>query len=331
MWSRIVTFLQRFFAVSPKEARGMLVLVFLSALLLIFPFFLKHHLFVRSAAEVESERRFLDSLMQAWANSHLPARSGSESPKPAEVPAVLRPFDPNLASEDELAGLGIPVFLARRIVNYRQKGGVFRQKEDLRRIYDFPASLYQALEPYITLNEVDKGKGGRWESGNSPRDAPLYSPVVVPDAAGSAQTRESREPATAQLVPFDINKADTVLLKKLRGIGSGRARIIVNYRNALGGFYAQSQYDELFGMDSTALSQLHTYAQVLSPPDKIEINTITLEELLKHPYARKNRKYAEAIIRYRLQHGAYQSRDDLAKVIAVPASFITLLDPYLAY
>ena len=44
---------------------------------------------------------------------------------------------------------------------------------------------------------------------------------------------------------LDLNRADTAELKKIPGIGSGIARLIVNYRQRLGGFYQIEQLQEI--------------------------------------------------------------------------------------
>ena len=43
----------------------------------------------------------------------------------------------------------------------------------------------------------------------------------------------------------DLNKADTSILKRIPGIGSTLARMIVVYRQRLGGFYDVSQLQEV--------------------------------------------------------------------------------------
>ena len=44
---------------------------------------------------------------------------------------------------------------------------------------------------------------------------------------------------------LDLNRADTTELKKVPGIGSGIARLIVGYRQRLGGFYQIEQLKDI--------------------------------------------------------------------------------------
>lgn len=328
MWYRIIRFLQDYFSVSPGEARGLFGLLLLSAFFLAFPALLRGYLFNRPHPETVEERQFVDSLVRTLSvrrEYRRPAERQGDAPT-----AELKAFNPNTASAEELAALGIPGFLARRILNYRSKGGVFRKKEDLRRIYDFPDTLYARLEPYIVLAGAPEEKRSvaveRQETGSRPVKEETWKKVGREDAGSYAAAGER-----AVIVPFDINKADTSQLKRLKGIGPVRARTIVAYRKALGGFYTESQFPEIYGMDSVALSQLMLYARILTPPEKIRINEISLEDLLRHPYARKNRKLSGAVIRYRDQHGAFRSREDLEKVVPVTPGFLDPLMPYIAF
>ncbi len=324
MFYQVTRFLQDFFSVSPKEARGIAGLLTLSVVVLLFPVFLKHYLFQRTPEEIAEERVFLDSLVKAIAFGEKGKSAIELQGQPQAI--ALKEFDPNNATQAEMESLGIPRFLARRVTTFREKGGTFRKKEDLNRIYDFPSDLYRRLEPYIRI-----------EVASLPRDTGPAGRSVAGNGAGHAYSRpagerlQTHERFNQAIVPFDINKADTTLLKRLKGIGSARAKTIVNYRNSLGGFYSQSQYAEIYGLDSVSLSQLRQYARILSLPRKIAINTVSLDEFLMHPYARKHRRLSEAIIRYREQHGAYRSRSDLEKVITVTHGFLDLLAPYLSF
>jgi competence protein ComEA len=334
MWSRALTYLQNFFSVSPKEARGLSVLVFLSIVFLAFPFFLKRYLLVRPLPEVEAERRMIDSILQRVLSEReeMLAKSGQRSISTTGK-GTLHTFNPNSASEEELMGLGIPAFLVKRILKYREKGGQFRRREDLQRIYDFPEDLYLQLESFISLE--DKGIHSSPVKKEAAQHLPSKS-VAFEQKESPWRSKEgnaelgSQERSVIQ-VPFDINKADTTQLKRLKGIGSVRARTIVNYRDALGGFHSSAQFKEIFGLDSVSLLQLTAYAKVLSPPTKIILNQVSLQDFLKHPYARKNRKYAEAILRFREQNGPFQSREDLRKLVSVPDSYVDLLAAYLEY
>lgn len=67
-------------------------------------------------------------------------------------------FDPNTASLEDLERLGFSARQAQSIVNYREKGGRFRRKEDFRKSYVVADSVYERLEAYIDIPLLDINK-----------------------------------------------------------------------------------------------------------------------------------------------------------------------------
>jgi len=60
-------------------------------------------------------------------------------------------FNPNSVSEYELESLGLSSGQAKTLINFKQKGGKFYKKEDLKKIYSISDELYNKLEPYISI------------------------------------------------------------------------------------------------------------------------------------------------------------------------------------
>jgi len=235
-------------------------------------------------------------------------------------PTRLFSFDPNNATTEEFQELGIPEFLALRIEKYRQKGGKFRRKEDLRKIYDFPPVLFAQLELYISLpgDGQRPDNSGKGYAENSDREF-VSNPV-----------RETKNYTRPTPTAFDINTADTAQLASLRGIGSKLSARIVKFRDALGGFHSTDQYADIFGLDSLALLELRKYGRVQTAPKKININIATSEELNRHPYFR-NRKLNEVVVRYREQHGPYTSAESMKAVRILDDATLRKWGPYLSF
>lgn len=97
-------------------------------------------------------------------------------------------------------------------------------------------------------------------------------------------TRTSRKSEkTDEMV--EINSADTTTFKKLRGIGSGYARMIVNYRKKLGGFYSKEQLLEVYKFPIETYEKIKNQLSVdTTLIRKINVNTATVKELKQHPY-----------------------------------------------
>ena len=73
--------------------------------------------------DYSDEERTLDSLVALWEVEIDTAKSIAK--KEGVTLKRLFKFDPNTASQEQLAQLGFPLFLAKRVVTYRQKGGKF--------------------------------------------------------------------------------------------------------------------------------------------------------------------------------------------------------------
>ena len=133
-----------------------------------------------------------------------------------ESQILLFPFVPNKADSIELSSLGLPSYVVRNVLKYREKGGRFRTADSFGRIYGLSEKQFNALKPYIRIAQPDKPKKEKVDK-------------VVPDTTAERKVFKYPE---GTLV--DVNVADTAELKKIPGIGSGIAKAIVGYRNRLG-------------------------------------------------------------------------------------------------
>lgn len=326
MLSKFLFRIQDFFGISPKESRGALVLIVLSFMLIwtptvfkwwVLPFFQDDTVpftieQLDSTAALIPESKSSYNTDRNYSENEVPYTRDDEK---SIAPIRLFAFDPNTASPAQLQELGVPRFLAQRIQKYREKGGKFRRKEDLKKIYDFSPALYSRLEGYIVL-PGNGTENSRFE-GNPSENTPFPA-------------RETTSFARPTPAVFDINTADTVQLNALRGIGSKLSARIVKFRDALGGFYSAEQYSEIYGLDSLALSELRRYGRIQSTPRKIAINSATVQELNGHPYFR-NRKLNEVIVRYREQHGPFSSAESMKEIRILDEATLRKMVPYLVF
>lgn len=343
MRSRLTAFIRDYFGFSQRETRGFLVLLALVLLLLAAPFLYRWLAPAPKTDTSATDQRTLDSLValmqtedtrqEADRKSQYGNRYANNDDKTTSErfsePKLFN-FDPNTASVSQWQQLGLPRYMAERIDKYRSKGGQFRKKEDLLRIYDFPPDLYDQLEPYIQVKGETRGKGRGGEEGSSGNSFADNSAGYKPGDANPGANRYEKPAYVKPVIqPFDINTADTAQLIALKGIGSGRARQIVKFRDALGGFANTEQFAEIFNIDSLSLSELQQYARINTDVRKVSVNTATAEELDRSPYL--SRRQAEIIVRYREQHGAYANADALKPIRILDAKTIEKIAPYLAF
>ena len=240
----------------------------------------------------------------------------SRENKIAEVKTqqTLFNFNPNNLPEQQWKALGLSDKQIKIIKNYESKGGKFYKKEDVKKMYGISPSLYSSIEPYIQI----------------PPKAPR-------DSFAKSFTKFMRDtvkkipppPITAKPILVELNNADTLQLKNLKGIGSTFAKRIIAYRERLGGFISYTQLLDVFGIDSLLLETLKPKL-TLTPAmiRKIDINHCTVADLKKHPYFKYN--IAVNIILYRDQHGPYSRVQDVKNAKLVTDEIFRKIAPYIA-
>jgi competence ComEA-like helix-hairpin-helix protein len=326
MFSRFQSLILDYFGLSHREVRGFLVLLLLIVFCLLIPFAYRFLVAPKPADTSLADQRKLDSLVALMKAEEAKQPSfGSREQEKTTTERFSEPklfaFDPNTVSVTDWQQLGLPRWMAERIEKYRSKGGKFRRKEDLLKIYDFPVDLYDQLEPYITLKSSASANYG-----NVYADRPAFNNNE--ERIPSRPTLPERYVKPA-LQPFDINTADTSQLIALKGIGATLASRIIKYRDALGGFYSTEQFREVYGLDSLALTELSKFGKIQTAARKVAINTASAEELDRFPFL--SRRQAQIIVSYREQHGAYTSADALKPIRILDAKTIEKLTPYVSF
>lgn len=221
----------------------------------------------------------------------------------------LFPFDPNTADSTQLLRLGLQPWQVRAIYKYRAKGGVYRTPHDFGRLYGMTRKQYEELEPYIRIGDDYQPAytlfKSRAEEARERYEAYKASDHYVPYKEYDRDT--TRFPVKLKAgEQIDLATADTSLLKKIPGIGSGWARRIVGYRSRLGGFYNVSQLRDLEDFPVESLPFLTLKAERTT---KLNLNQLSLSQLRRHPYI--NYFQAKAICDYRRLKGPLRSLDQL--------------------
>src|SRR5688500_7639098 len=288
------------FGFSATEINGFLILIPLM-LLFVLSKPVYHSWMAGQPGNAGRDSLLLDSLVALWQPAVVPEDSARQ------IDYFL--FDPNTASIEDLQQLGLNEISAKRIAAYRSKGGVFRVKSDLLKIYGLDSALYNQLYGYISLPT---------------------RVVSVSARKGTTAIPRPRVPKKTEVNPaFDINTADTLLIKSVYGIGSTLAARIVKFRDALGGFVRPEQFYEVYGLDSMVVNELRrvTFIKDGFMPEKINLNTADEKQLSAHPYIRY--KLARMLVSYRFQHGDFLHPCDIKKLSAIKPEDMERLLPYL--
>lgn len=225
-----------------------------------------------------------------------------------ETPVALKPFDPNLADSIELSSLGLPPYVVRNILKYRQAGGRFRTAESLARVYGLTEEKFVELKPYIRIAQVKKKKREKV------------------DTVTRRVWKEKKSFKYPEGTLVDVNVADTTELKKIPGIGSGIAKAIVSYRSHLGGFYSLEQLKEI---DYVTPALLKWFKLEPFSVRKLELNKMSLDQLRSHPYV--DFYQAKVIVEHRRKKGPIKSLSQLALYEEFTEKDLKRLSAYISF
>lgn len=174
-------------------------------------------------------------------------------------------------------------------------------------IYGLKEEQYQTLLPYIRIAEKLRSK----------------------DTVRLLTIQNIRKDTVFKYQPgtvISLNQADTTELKKIPGIGSSIARMIVNYRKKLGAFYRIEQ-----------LQEIHLKVEKLRPwfsiaPDeirRINLNKASVERMMHHPYI--NYYQARVIVEHRKKKGRLKSLKQLSLYEEFTSADLERIEPYICY
>jgi competence ComEA-like helix-hairpin-helix protein len=230
----------------------------------------------------------------------------------------LQVFDPNTADSSTLVHLGFKPWQAKNLLKYRAKGGRYRRPEDLKRLYGMTDSMYQTLQPYIQIvrTEVDSlrmdsmGRDSLWRDTTRYDSMPKWQHVKKDTI-------------------LNLRTADTTELKMIRGVGSYRAKQIVRYRDALGGFVRVEQLREVEGMELVADSVLKHFVLDSANVKQLNVNSMGVRQLSRHPYLRF--EDAKAIYELRRRKIKLDSIEQLYELETMSDETIKKVAPYLNF
>ena len=275
---------------------------------------------------------------------------------PLEEPVETFPFDPNTADSTTLLRLGLSPWQVRNIYRYRAKHGRYHTPEDFMRLRGLTNEQWERLRPciridkkfqYVTPSDAPKTlsdspktlsdspktlsdsplKGENTGGDSAQKVSPLWGDLEGSgrgDLEGSGSSERPVKLSPGQTV--DIGTADTTQLKLIPGIASKRAARIVAYRQSLGGFVTKEQAMEATEMPDSVLRYMSLTPQ---PVRKLNVNRLSVQQMMKHPYL--SFYQAKAIFEYRRNKGDLQGIADLEHLDAFRPSDIDRLRPYIEF
>ncbi len=230
-------------------------------------------------------------------------------------------FNPNTVSVTELSRMGFSPFVIVNWMKYREAGGLFKNKQDVGKIYGLDSLALKKIPEYIVFNS-----GGEQHS--------LQKEVILhksEDSDGSRPEAKKKYPdSVKQKLRIDINRADTSKLQLIKGIGPVFSQRIVGFRKILGGFYSIDQLGEVYGFPPDLVESVREYLFV-NPEDvqKIDVNSLSLRSLKAHPYI--SFYQAREIVEYRQKNGRVSGRKVLEEFSSFDRKSLEKVIPYLSF
>jgi DNA uptake protein ComE-like DNA-binding protein len=297
-----------FFIFTRQERNGILILLFI--------------LFLTLCADIAIPFIFPEKEydVSAWKEEAEKYHAGIAPAGETRENAFKGIVDPNLAGLKELTELGIPAGIAGNWVKYLQKGGRFKKKEEVMKLYGMTEELYLKVQGNLQVTK-------HAATVKRKPDTARQNPVVASGPFRKDSLWKSPDYEIKDTPSLEVNKADSVQLEALPGIGPVLASRIIKYRSLLGGFHEIAQLKEIYGMSEElwikSSVRLHADSSGIK---KIDLNFLSLTELGRHPYI--GFKQARKIVKQRDNNGKFTRMADLTPLFT--ADSLQHLAPYLS-
>lgn len=208
-------------------------------------------------------------------------------------------FDPNNYNLEDWMALGLSEKQANVILKFTKYG--IKSDEELSNIFVISPELFSLI-----------------------KDSTYYTPKAYPVFENNITFKKEK-----QKIIVDLNSANQDVLETIPGIGPYFAKKIIAFRDKLGGFHSKDQLLEINKMTADKIASIQDFIKVdLELIKLININEATIEDLSKHPYISWN--IANAMVKYREQHGKYNTLSDILKTRIIDNELLLKLKPYLS-
>lgn len=202
----------------------------------------------------------------------------------------------------------------------------------------YPVCIYPVNTPVQPLEagSAEASSPSSPPSSSSLSSSSSPSKKKLPEEVSSSVQKPFYRKKTARVEKYpkgtivELNTADTLILKKVPGIGSAFSNRIVKYRNLLGGFYSVVQLSEVYGIDEERYQALRGWFCV--NPELIrkkQINRLPADSLPRHPYI--NYRQAKAIRMLIKQQGKLSGWENLSLLEEFTEFDRERIEPYFSF
>ncbi len=218
----------------------------------------------------------------------------------------IYPFNPNFITDYKGYALGMSNQEIDRLLQFRKQDKWINSAKQFQQVTKVSDSLFNVISPYFKFPE--------WVTNPKPKKSFTY--------------QNNYNKTVTQKI--DLNKATAIQLQRVNGIGEKLSERIIKYRNKfVGGFIADVQLQDVYGLTSEVIERVTNEFTVKTPRviQKINLNTATTEELVTVQYI--DYEIAYNIIEQRTLRDGFKSFEELTKVKDFPVNKIEIIKLYL--
>lgn len=221
----------------------------------------------------------------------------------------IYPFNPNYITDFKGSNLGMTNEEIDRLLTFRKQNKWINSTKQFQEVTKISDSLLATMAPYFKFPE--------WVTNPKPKTGSNYSYNNTPKTYAQKQ---------------DLNTATAEQLQKVNGIGKVFSDRIIKYRNkSKGGFIADVELNDVYGLEPEVIEQITKLFTVKTPKavSKINLNSATVDNLVTIPHI--DYDLAHNIIEQRQLREGYKSINELTKVKGFPVNKIQIIELYLHF
>lgn len=243
-----------------------------------------------SSPEIVALQRHVDSLKRI--------KLAKSSPK-------LYPFNPNFITDYRAYVLGLSAEEHERLLKYRAEGKWINSAVDFKKVTMVSDSLLDRISPYFKF------------------------PAWVNKSRQSTFTQKKTFVEKSYTEKIDLNVASAEQLQQVYGIGPALSERIVNYRDKLGGFSADVQLYQVYGLRSDVIKKVLEQFTVKTPKpiERMNLNTASASDLATIPGI--SFETAKEIWEFRRLRERVNDLSELSVLATIDKRKLTLFQLYL--
>ncbi|WP_426430983.1 ComEA family DNA-binding protein [Winogradskyella sp. HB-48] len=221
----------------------------------------------------------------------------------------IYPFNPNYITDYKGYTLGMTNEEIDRLHQFRESNQWVNSAKQFQQVTKVSDSLLDVISPYFKFPE--------WVTNPKPQSNNYNSFF---SNSGKPKTFDQK---------IDLNKATASQLQKVYGVGEKLSERIIKYRTKYGGFIADVELTEVYGLMPEVVERIKEDFTVKTPRviQTFNINTATRDELVLIKYI--DYEIANNIIEERILREGFNSFEELTKIEDFPVKKLEIIKLYL--